>query len=224
MAYILDSLRGRIGELGHEALSPNAKRALAAGLAFAVIVPLVVYRFLNHRDATNRTVVSAAAPTSEASPYSNVSEAAKDTESVTYGDSSTMTLPDGDKVQASTQGMEYRLVKYVDSRAQSTGTWFNFDRLTYSTGQALPNQVTQEQVENLAKIMKSYPDLNVVIGGFADGSSKSARRLSDARAKNIKSELVALGVEQSRITAKGFGDDRPANDGRADISLFVTKK
>jgi outer membrane protein OmpA-like peptidoglycan-associated protein len=237
MAHFLNSLRGRMSELshelGHEPLTPNSKRILLIAFVCAAILPLIVHGALNRREAASRAATSTSAHSTSNSDHAPVdgTTADKDLESSDAGDSATVALPGGEHLQALPQGMEYRLVKYVDRTAptQSNGTWFDLDRLSYQTGKALPDEVAQDQVQNLAKIMNAFPDVDVLIGGFADGNTKAARKLSDARAKNIKAELVQLGVEQSRITARGFGNDRPVNNsasstGQADISLLVTKR
>jgi K(+)-stimulated pyrophosphate-energized sodium pump len=72
------------------------------------------------------------------------------------------------------------------------------------------------------------------IGGYTDASGDAAAnlQLSQARAANVKTELVALGIAAERLDAKGYGSqfpvgDNSTEDGRAKnrrISLRVIEK
>lgn len=93
---------------------------------------------------------------------------------------------------------------------------------------------SQEQLRNIAEILKAYPRVNVRIGGYTDnvGDSQANLRLSQDRADNVMKELAALGVASERMTAEGYGDQHPVGDnsterGRAmnrRIALRVTEK
>ncbi len=69
-----------------------------------------------------------------------------------------------------------------------------------------------EEINKFADVMQNYPDLKVVIEGNTDRTGKKAhnQELSEKRAESVKKYLVKkLGVEESRLTTKGFGDSRP---------------
>ena len=73
-----------------------------------------------------------------------------------------------------------------------------------------------------------------LIGGYTDNveNPDTNKRLSQARADNVRLELIRLGVDASRIVANGYGDSHPiatndTDEGRARnrrISLGVTRK
>ena len=115
-----------------------------------------------------------------------------------------------------------------------TTSWFNFDRLLFDTGKATLQPSSQEQLANIAAILKAYPNAHVKIGGYTDNTGDAAANvaLSDARAKNVMDALVAAGVDPSRLESKGYGDQYPVGDnateeGRAQnrrIALLVTQK
>ncbi len=145
-------------------------------------------------------------------------------------------LPDGVELNIPQFGIENKLISFLNdsSKPVDTTTWFNFDRLLFDTGKATLQPSSQEQLNNIAAILKAYPNVHVKIGGYTDntGDPASNLALSEARAKNVMDALVAAGIDPSRLEAKGYGDQYPVGDnsteeGRAQnrrIALLVTQK
>jgi outer membrane protein OmpA-like peptidoglycan-associated protein len=61
---------------------------------------------------------------------------------------------------------------------------------------------------NAATALKDWPDVRVEIGVHTDraGSAAANRDLSQRRAEYVKNYLVSMGVDESRLTAKGYGE------------------
>ena len=145
-------------------------------------------------------------------------------------------LPDGTELNIPQFGIESKLINFLNdsSKPADTTTWFNFDRLLFDTGKATLQPSSQEQLGNIAAILKAYPNVHVKIGGYTDNTGDAAANvaLSDARAKNVMDALVAAGIDPSRLESKGYGDQYPVGDnsteeGRAQnrrIALLVTQK
>jgi len=145
-------------------------------------------------------------------------------------------LPDGTELNIPQFGIENKLISFLNdsSKPVDTTTWFNFDRLLFDTGKATLQPSSQEQLSNIAAILKAYPNAHVKIGGYTDNTGDAAANvaLSDARAKNVMDALVAAGIDPSRLESKGYGDQYPVGDnnteeGRAQnrrIALLVTQK
>jgi OOP family OmpA-OmpF porin len=69
-----------------------------------------------------------------------------------------------------------------------------------------------QDVDNLAAVMKQYPDLNVTIEGHTDsvGTAAYNKKLSQRRADAVKKYMVEKGgIDEKRLTAKGFGEENP---------------
>jgi len=64
--------------------------------------------------------------------------------------------------------------------------------------------------------LQTYPEISVEISGHTDdvGSNSSNQKLSQRRADAVKGWLVAKGISGDRITAVGYGEEKPrvAND------------
>lgn len=69
----------------------------------------------------------------------------------------------------------------------------------------------KEIVKEIAGALKENSSLKIAIEGHTDNSGNAAhnKKLSDDRAKAVLSALTAQGIDQSRLSAKGFGAERP---------------
>jgi outer membrane protein OmpA-like peptidoglycan-associated protein len=147
-----------------------------------------------------------------------------------------LSLPDGTTLHVPENGVEGRLLVFIrdPNRAPDSTSWFDFDRLLFDSGTATLQPQSQEQLQNIAAILKAYPNVHMRIGGYTDntGSPDQNLKLSTDRANNVMAELVRLGVSQDRLDARGYGQDHPVADnsteeGRAKnrrISMLVTQK
>ncbi|GAO28900.1 outer membrane lipoprotein omp16 precursor [Geofilum rubicundum JCM 15548] len=83
--------------------------------------------------------------------------------------------------------------------------YYEFDRteLTQEAKAALDTTL----YETLIK----YPHIQVEISAHTDnkGNASYNQRLSEQRAANVVKHLVAAGISRSRLSAKGYGQDRP---------------
>jgi OmpA-OmpF porin, OOP family len=166
----------------------------------------------------------------------NAVSTAASSASSALGDFFRTTLPDGVELNIPQNGIENKLIAFIKdpSKPVDETTWFNFDRLLFDTNSATLQPSSQEQLKNIAEIMKAYPNVHVKIGGYTDntGDAQANMALSSDRAKNVMDALVGLGVDSSRLESQGYGDaypvgDNSTEDGRAmnrRIALRVTQK
>jgi outer membrane protein OmpA-like peptidoglycan-associated protein len=148
------------------------------------------------------------------------STAASTVSNTALGDMMRVSLPNGEQLIVPTLGVERKLVTYFNSNPNSAGgpasgpTWFVFDRLRFDTGQATLQPASQEQLGCVAEILRVYPQVKVVVDGYTDNTGDPAAnlQLSQQRADSVMAQLVVLGVDPSRMTAKGYGQDNPVAD------------
>lgn len=145
-------------------------------------------------------------------------------------------LPNGVELNIPRLGVENRLIAFIEDKSKPVDktTWFDFDRLLFDTGKASLQPSSQEQLANIAAVLKAYPGTNLKIGGYTDNTGVAAAnlKLSADRANNVMAELVKLGVAPARLSAEGYGDQHPVADnateeGRAKnrrIAMRVTQK
>jgi outer membrane protein OmpA-like peptidoglycan-associated protein len=66
--------------------------------------------------------------------------------------------------------------------------------------------------------MKNSPDLKLSVEGHTDnvGNPKANKTLSEARAKSVIAEIVKQGIDATRLSAAGFGQDKPIADNKTE--------
>ena len=103
--------------------------------------------------------------------------------------------------------------------------------LLFRTDEHVLADTTGGRLADLATTLASMPDIQVQLDGFADerGDSSYNQRLSQKRVEFVKEQLIAAGVEPSRINYAAHGE-APAQDDSVDsfalerrvsLTLFV---
>jgi len=145
-------------------------------------------------------------------------------------------LPNGIELSIPEFGVENKLIAFIEDAQLPVDdkTWFSFDRLTFETGKATLKPESREQLNNIAEILKAYPNVSIKLGGYTDntGDPQANLKLSQQRADTVMADLVKLGIDASRLEAEGYGQEHPVADnstaeGRAQnrrIDMRVTAK
>lgn len=110
-------------------------------------------------------------------------------------------------------GIEDQLVAFLQTDWTRLGEdslknrWFDFDNLNFKTASAEITLESQQQVDNLAAILKAFPKAKLKIGGYTDktGSEPANKKLSDDRAKAVQAALEKAGVGKQVTGAEGYG-------------------
>jgi outer membrane protein OmpA-like peptidoglycan-associated protein len=85
--------------------------------------------------------------------------------------------------------------------------------IQFDVAQATLKPESMGAINEVAKLMKDHGDLNFEIRGHtdSDGDEDANMELSQQRADAVKAELMEAGIEESRLTTKGFGESQPLN-------------
>lgn len=77
---------------------------------------------------------------------------------------------------------------------------------------------SRPQIEQVVALLTANPTLELSIEGHTDNTGGAAhnRTLSDARAASVVAALVNQGIAKARLSATGFGQDRPVTDNESE--------
>ncbi len=69
-------------------------------------------------------------------------------------------------------------------------------------------------INEIVELMKENPSLKFRIEGHtdSDGDESYNQQLSDERAAAVKSMLVQLGIDASRLESRGWGESKPLSE------------
>lgn len=84
----------------------------------------------------------------------------------------------------------------------------------FESGKDIIKSESFENLDVLAEIMKEYKEAKVIIEGHTDNQGEDADNLvlSQKRTESVKSYLVSQGIEESRMSAIGYGESKPVAD------------
>lgn len=88
---------------------------------------------------------------------------------------------------------------------------YTLKNVHYETGKATLTKESYPALNNLYEALKEKPTLTIEIAGHTDnvGTYENNLKLSEERAMSVKKYLVAKGIDEKRITAKGYADTQP---------------
>ncbi len=104
-------------------------------------------------------------------------------------------------------GMNMIGKKFTDAKIVTHGINFDVDKATIKPE-------SMGTLNMIVQVLKDNPDVKFEIDGHTDNSGTATHNLtlSQQRADAVKTQLVSMGVDAGRLTAKGFGDTKPISD------------
>jgi OmpA-OmpF porin, OOP family len=90
--------------------------------------------------------------------------------------------------------------------------------INFETGKFDIKPESQPIVDQIAQLMEDDPELKLSIEGHTDnvGTPQSNKALSENRAKAVMNAVASSGVDASRLSAAGWGQERPIADNRTE--------
>jgi outer membrane protein OmpA-like peptidoglycan-associated protein len=87
-------------------------------------------------------------------------------------------------------------------------------KIQFNTGKTDITDEAATILTNVSGILADYPNSKFSIEGHTDsvGSAKSNKTLSEGRALSVKEYLVANGIDESRLSSVGYGEEKPISD------------
>jgi OmpA-OmpF porin, OOP family len=97
--------------------------------------------------------------------------------------------------------------KFTDTKIVTHGINFDVNKSTIKPE-------SMGTLNMIALMMKENPGIKFEIGGYTDSDGDDASNviLSQQRADAVKAQLVIMGIEDTRLTTKGYGKSKPIGD------------
>jgi len=90
--------------------------------------------------------------------------------------------------------------------------------LVFDTDSYGLRETTKANLTELSQTLKKYDDTNILIEGHTDNTGEVAhnQKLSENRADAVEHYLVTQGIDDSRVTTKGYGETQPLDSNASD--------
>ncbi|UJF21066.1 sortase-associated OmpA-like protein PdsO [Shewanella sp. OMA3-2] len=118
-----------------------------------------------------------------------------------------------DQQQQSLVQMKSELAR-VQAHQQQTLTELSIGmNVQFKTGSSQIEPLFKQQLDNVAYMMASMPELNVDLMGFADrrGNDDYNQALSEQRLLEVTHYIVAQGIDKSRLQGQAYGASAPVH-------------
>ncbi|HEX6406885.1 MAG TPA: OmpA family protein [Gemmatimonadales bacterium] len=106
--------------------------------------------------------------------------------------------------------------KSIYDALASIGRWTT-QGILFDTGKSDIKPESTPTLKEIAATLKQHPELKIEVQGHTDnvGKPDANLKLSQARADAVKQALTTeYGISPSQLTAKGYGDTKPATDNK----------
>ena len=99
-------------------------------------------------------------------------------------------------------------------------------KVFFATGKSKIRRRSFDLLNEVSEVLKSNRTMAVLVEGHTDsvGSSSSNLRLSQRRADAVRNYLIDRGIAPSRLTAIGFGEERPIESNRTKAGREVNRR
>ena len=186
-----------------------------SGLSSRTILAAELLWYFLGKGCNNNTATSTGADTTAVAPTDTLTTVPQTPPAPAVKTLAEVTLPNGTKLQAYPGGIEDQLIQFIQSDEYKNATdstlkekWFNFDDLNFEFGTTKLTDSSKRQLDNIAAILKAFPDVKIKVGGYTDkkGDDAANLKLSDGRAKAVQAALKAAGVGAQVPQAEGYGE------------------
>lgn len=90
--------------------------------------------------------------------------------------------------------------------------------INFDSGKSTIKKESMPVVEQINEMMNQAPDIQISVEGHtdSDGKNEANLKLSEARAKAVMDAIVKGGIDKTRLSSAGFGEEKPIADNSTD--------
>src|SRR4030095_128742 len=100
-------------------------------------------------------------------------------------------------------GMNMLGKKFTDTKIITHGINFDYNKSTI-------RPESMGTLNMIVKLLNENPDLKFEVGGHTDSDGEDAYnlKLSQQRAEAVRTQLITMGIDAGRLSAKGYGESK----------------
>ncbi len=111
-------------------------------------------------------------------------------------------------------------------RPLEVGQAYTLNDILFATNSTVLTDRSKFIIRSFSKFLKENPTIRVLIEGHTDNVGDEAKnlKLSDDRAQVVREYLISLGIDQKRLRAKGYGDQKPKVDNDSELNKAKNRR
>jgi outer membrane protein OmpA-like peptidoglycan-associated protein len=86
--------------------------------------------------------------------------------------------------------------------------------INFDSGKSTIKKESMPVVDQIIEMMQQAPEIKISVEGHtdSDGNNDANLKLSEARAKSVVDAIVKGGIDKSRLSSEGYGEEKPIAD------------
>jgi outer membrane protein OmpA-like peptidoglycan-associated protein len=98
--------------------------------------------------------------------------------------------------------------------------------VNFESGKAVLLGSSTQALDDMAESLRAWPEVTVEIQGHTDNTGNAAmnKELSRQRAETVKQYLIDKGIAAERLTAVGYGQDKPVADNKTTTGRALNRR
>ncbi len=98
--------------------------------------------------------------------------------------------------------------------------------INFETGKSDIKPESQPIIDQMVEMLKANPSLKISIEGHTDniGTPAANKTLSENRAKSVMNALTAKSIDKTRLTSRGWGQEKPIEDNESETGRAKNRR
>ncbi|MCR5217598.1 OmpA family protein [Treponema sp.] len=118
-------------------------------------------------------------------------------------------------------------IENVTVKKDEVGLTLSIENIQFKPDSAYLLESEKTKLKKIAKILEAYKDKDILVSGHTAlaGSAESCQKLSELRAQAVASQLISMGVRDSKhIFTKGFGATKPIDSNKTPDGMAKNRR
>lgn len=142
--------------------------------------------------------------------------------------------PTSENLDATKLGEYTEMTKDLYLTPIEVGEVIRINNVFFDFAKATLREESYPELNRVVRFMNDNPSMEIALGGHTDnvGSDADNMKLSEARIQSVKAYIAEQGIDEERMSAKGYGETKPVatndtDEGRQEnrrVEFTITKK